>query len=355
MITCGETKCTAFCKLVRPPAMIDCMKLAFFSTKPYDQRFFESANQDVGHELAFFETKLTAKTGTLADGYDGVCVFVNDPLDSAALETLANQGCKLILLRCAGYNNVDLDAADRLGMIICRVPVYSPFAVAEHTVALILTLNRKVHKAYNRVRDGNFAIEGLIGFDLNDKTIGIVGTGRIGHILARICTGFGLHVLAHDLKPDAELEALGVRYVPFDELIKKSDIVSLLCPLTPQTHHLISKDVVRHMKPGVMLVNTSRGGLIDAKALIAGLKSGHIGSVALDVYEEEGDVFFEDLSDQVLQDDTLARLLSFPNVLITSHQAFFTREAMQEIAKTTLANATGYLNNSIDPANLVTR
>ena len=282
-------------------------------------------------------------------------MFVNDPLDSAALETLANQGCKLILLRCAGYNNVDLDAAERLGMAVCRVPVYSPFAVAEHTVALILTLNRKVHKAYNRVRDGNFAIEGLIGFDLNDKTIGIVGTGRIGHILARICTGFGLHVLAHDLKPDAELEALGVRYVPFDELIKKSDIVSLLCPLTPQTHHLISKDVVRHMKPGVMLVNTSRGGLIDAKALIAGLKSGHIGSVALDVYEEEGDVFFEDLSDQVLQDDTLARLLSFPNVLITSHQAFFTREAMQEIAKTTLANATGYLNNSVDPANLVTR
>jgi len=329
------------------------MKLAFFSTKPYDQRFFEAANQDAGHELAFFETKLTAKTAPLADGYDGVCVFVNDPLDQSVLSTLADQRCKLILLRCAGYNNVDLEAAERLGMTVCRVPVYSPYAVAEHTVALILSLNRKVHKAYNRVRDGNFAIDGLIGFDLHDKTIGIVGTGRIGQILAKICIGFGLNVLAHDLKPNADLQAIGVNYVPFDQLIQRSDIVSLLCPLTPDTHHLISKDVVKQMKPGVMLVNTSRGGLIDAKALIAGLKTGQIGSVALDVYEEEGDVFFEDLSDQVLQDDTLARLLSFPNVLITSHQAFFTKEAMQKIATTTLANATGYANGQIDEANRV--
>lgn len=332
------------------------MKLAFFSTKPYDQRFFEAANhQSAGHELAFFETKLTAKTAALAEGFDGVCVFVNDPLDEAVLETLAGQGCKLILLRCAGYNNVDLAAAERLGMTVCRVPVYSPFAVAEHTVALILSLNRKVHKAYNRVREGNFAIDGLIGFDLNGKTIGIVGTGRIGQILARICIGFGMNVLAHDLKPNAELQAQGVSYVPFDELIEKSDIVSLLCPLTPQTHHLISNDAVAKMKPGVMLINTSRGGLIDAPAVINGLKSGQIGSVALDVYEEEGDVFFEDLSGEVLQDDVLARLLSFPNVLITSHQAFFTREAMEKIADTTLANATGYANGTIDQANLVTR
>ena len=331
------------------------MKLAFFSTKPYDQRFFEAANQDAGHELAFFETKLTAKTAALADGYDGVCVFVNDPLDEVTLSKLDAQGCKLILLRCAGYNNVDLAAADRFGMTVCRVPVYSPYAVAEHTVALMLTLNRKVHKAYNRVRDGNFAIDGLIGFDLNSKTIGIVGTGRIGQILARICLGFGMHVLAYDLTANAELESMGVSYVPFDELVQRSDIVSLLCPLTPDTHHLISDDVVRKMKPGVMLINTSRGGLINAKALIAGLKSGQIGSVGLDVYEEEGDVFFEDLSGIVLQDDTLARLLSFPNVLITSHQAFFTKEAMEKIAATTLANANGYINGNIDKANLVTR
>lgn len=331
------------------------MKIAFFSTKPYDQRFFEAANVSGEHELAFFETKLTVTTAALAQGFDGVCVFVNDPMDQAVLEQLAEQGCKLILLRCAGYNNVDLESAHRLGMTVCRVPMYSPFAVAEHTVALMLTLNRKVHKAYNRVREGNFAIDGLIGFDLNDKTIGIVGTGRIGQIFARICIGFGMHVLAHDLKPNPECESLGVSYVPFDELVAKSDIVSLMCPLTPQTHHLISTDAVDKMKPGVMLVNTSRGGLIDAKALIAGLKSGHIGSVALDVYEEEGDVFFEDLSDQVLQDDVLARLLSFPNVLITSHQAFFTREAMQEIARTTLANAKGFEDDTIETANLVTR
>lgn len=331
------------------------MKLAFFSTKPYDRRFFEAANQTAGHALTFFETKLTADTAALADGYDGVCVFVNDPLDEPALSKLASQGCKLILLRCAGFNNVDLDAAQRLGMTVCRVPVYSPFAVAEHTVALILTLNRKVHKAYNRVRDGNFAIDGLIGFDLHGKTIGIIGTGRIGQILAKICLGFGLNVLAHDLQPNPELQAMGVTYVPFNQLIAQSDIVSLLCPLTPQTHHLISADVVQQMKPGVMLVNTSRGGLIDAKALIRGLKSGHIGSVALDVYEEEGDVFFEDLSDQVLQDDVLARLLSFPNALITSHQAFFTQEAMHQIAATTLANAAGYETNDIPPANRVTR
>ncbi|MGB0766799.1 MAG: 2-hydroxyacid dehydrogenase [Phycisphaeraceae bacterium] len=331
------------------------MKICFFSTKPYDQRFFQAVNRDAGHELVFYETKLTADTASLAKGCDAVCVFVNDPLGAATLEALADQGCELVLLRCAGYNNVDLDAADRLGITVCRVPVYSPFAVAEHTLALILTLNRKVHKAYNRVRDGNFAIDGLIGFDLNDKTIGIVGTGRIGQILAKIAKGLGMHVLAYDLNPNAELEATGVAYVPFDDLIEKSDIVSLLCPLTPKTHHLISTDAVEKMKPGVMLVNTSRGGLIDASALIGGLKSGRIGSVALDVYEEEGDVFFEDLSDQVLQDDTLARLLTFPNVLITSHQAFFTKEAMHEIASTTLANATAFAEGNADQANRVTR
>lgn len=331
------------------------MKIAFFSTKPYDRRFFESANQSVGHELAFFEAKLTAHTAKLADGFDAVCVFVNDPMDGDVLEKLAALNCRLILLRCAGYNNVDLASAKRLSMTVCRVPVYSPYAVAEHAIALMLTLNRKVHKAYNRVREGNFAIDGLIGFDLHDKTVGIVGTGRIGEIMAKICIGFGCEVLAYDLKPNRACESLGVPYVPFDELARQSDILSLHCPLNPQTHHLISADAIAQMKPGVMLVNTSRGGLIDAKAVIGGLKSGHIGSIALDVYEEEGDVFFEDLSDQVLQDDVLARLLSFPNVLITSHQAFFTQEAMHEIAKTTLANATGFEQGTIDPANRVTR
>lgn len=329
------------------------MKIAVFSTKPYDKRFFEAANATGEHELTFYEAKLHRATASLAEGFDAVCVFVNDPLDNDTLTKLAEDGCKLVLLRCAGFNNVDLEAAERLGITVCRVPVYSPFAVAEHTIALMLTLNRKVHKAYNRVRDGNFAIDGLIGFDLNDKTIGIVGTGRIGQILAKICTGFGMHILAYDLHPNAELQALGVDYVPFDELIAKSDIVSLLCPLTPQTHHLISDQTVQKMKPGVMLINTSRGGLIDAKALIEGLKSERIGSVALDVYEEEGDVFFEDLTDQVLQDDVLARLLSFPNVIVTSHQAFFTKEAMQEIAKTTLANATHHTTQTIPDSNRV--
>lgn len=331
------------------------MKIAFFSTKPYDKRFFEAANQSVGHALTFFETRLTADTAALAQGFESVCVFVNDTLDRITLTKLADQGCRLVLLRCAGYNHVDLDAAAGLGVTVCRVPVYSPYAVAEHTVALILSLNRKVHKAYNRVREGNFAIDGLMGFDLHDKTIGIVGTGRIGQVLARICAGFGLHVLAHDPKPSPECMAMGVSYVPFEELAAKSDIVSLLCPLTPQTHHLICAEAIAKMKPGVMLVNTSRGGLIDAKAVIDGLKSGQIGSVALDVYEEEGDVFFEDLSSQVLQDDILARLLSFPNVLITSHQAFFTVEAMQKITQTTLANASGFLAGQIDPANRVSR
>lgn len=336
------------------------MKIAFFSTKPYDRRFFEATNQGLndsgdGHELRFFEPRLTPETAKLADGYQAVCVFVNDTLDAAVLGQLASQGTVLILLRCAGYNNVDLEAAKRLGLTVLRVPVYSPYAVAEHTAALILALNRKIHRAYNRVRESNFAIDGLLGFDLNGKTVGLIGTGRIGEIMAKIATGFGCKVIAYDLRPNPACEAIGVEYRPLEDLVETSDILSLHCPLTPDTHHLISADTVEKMKPGVMLVNTSRGGLIDAQAVIDGLKSGRIGSVALDVYEEEGDVFFEDLSDKVLQDDVLARLLSFPNVLITSHQAFFTQEAMQKIATTTLSNATGYLNGDIDPANHVTR
>ncbi len=327
------------------------MELAFFSTKPYDRRFFEAANADTGHALTFFEPRLTHETVSLAHGYTGVCVFVNDPLDASVLEQLSAGGVRLIALRCAGYNNVDLPAARRLGLTVVRVPVYSPHAVAEHAVALILALNRKIHRAYNRVREGNFAIDGLLGFDLFGKTVGLVGTGRIGQIMAQICLGFGCKVLAYDVAPNPACQAMGVAYVGFDELVASADILSLHCPLTPQTHHLIGADVVRRIKPGAMLVNTSRGGLIDASAVIDGLKSGHIGCVALDVYEEEGDVFFEDLSDVVLQDDVLARLLTFPNVLITSHQAFFTAEAMREIARTTLANVTGYERGQLSEAN----
>ena len=329
------------------------MDIAFFSTKPYDRRFMEDANQPAGHALSFFEPRLTAETVQLAKGFEGVCVFVNDELDHAVLEKLSGQGTRLILLRCAGYNNVDLDAAKRFGLTVARVPVYSPYAVAELTMALILALNRKIHRAFNRVRESNFAIDGLLGFDLHGKTVGLVGAGRIGEIMAKICLGFGCEVLAYDTKPNPTCEQTGVRFVSFEELVAESNILSLHCPLTPETHHLISAEVVQKMKPGVMLVNTSRGGLIDATAVIRGLKSGRIGSVALDVYEEEGDVFFEDLSGEVLQDDILARLLTFPNVLITSHQAFFTNEAIQEIARTTLANATAFLANEIDPANLL--
>lgn len=331
------------------------MELAFFSTKPYDRRFFEAALPHSPHRITFFEPRLTLETAPLAHGFGGVCVFVNDPLDAAVLEKLAAQGNRLIALRCAGYNNVDLAVAKRLGLTVVRVPVYSPFAVAEHTMALILALNRKVHRAYNRVREGNFAIDGLIGFDLHGKTIGLVGTGRIGQIMAKICIGFGCKVIAYDVHENADCKAMGVSYLPFDEMVKQADVLSLHCPLTPDTHHLISADVVARLKPGVMLVNTSRGGLIDAQAVIDGLKTGRIGSVALDVYEEEGDVFFEDLSNNVLQDDVLARLLTFPNVLITSHQAFFTAEAMREITRTTLANVTGFESGTIEPANVVTR
>lgn len=329
------------------------MELAFFSTKPYDRRFFDAGNTDGTHTLTFFEPRLTKETVSLAEGFTGVCAFVNDTLDAQVLQALSAGGTRLIALRCAGYNNVDLAEARRLGMTVVRVPVYSPYAVAEHTLALILALNRKIHRAYNRVREGNFAIDGLLGFDLNGKTVGLIGTGRIGQIMARICIGFGCDVIAYDQKPNPACEAMGVRYLALDQIVATSDILSLHCPLTPQTHHLISPAVVASMKPGVMLVNTSRGGLIDATAVVDGLKSGQIGSVALDVYEEEGDVFFEDLSSTVIQDDVLARLLTFPNVLITSHQAFFTKEAMHEIARTTLANATGFEVGQIDPRNVV--
>jgi D-lactate dehydrogenase len=310
-----------------------------FSTKPYDKQFLQAANMppDV-HELAFLEPRLTEETAPLAAGYNAVCAFVNDVLDAATLARLAPLGVRLIALRCAGFNHVDIQAAQRHGLCVVRVPAYSPHAVAEHTVGLILALNRKLHKAYARVREGNFSLDGLLGWDLHGQTAGVVGTGRIGCAVARILHGLGMRVLAHDLAPASELVALGVHYVPLAELLRESHIVTLHCPLVPETHHLVDERAVQQMRPGVMLINTSRGALIDTQAVIQGLKSGHIGSLGLDVYEEEADLFFEDLSNQVIQDDVFTRLLTFPNVLITAHQAFFTRNALESIARQTMRN-----------------
>jgi D-lactate dehydrogenase len=320
------------------------MKVAVFSTKRYDREFLSAANAAAAspHELSFFEAHLDATTAALAAGTGAVCPFVNDLVDRAALAALRDQGVRLIALRGAGFNNVDLDAASALEIKVARVPAYSPWAVAEHAVALILALNRKTHRAYARVREGNFALDGLLGFDLHGRTVGVVGVGRIGLAMARIMSGFGCRILAHDPAPDAGIEELGGAYCPLDELLSSSDIISLHCPLTPDTHHLIDAAAVERMKRGVMLINTSRGAVIDARAMIDGLKSGRIGYLGLDVYEEEGDLFFEDLSNQAIQDDIFARLLTFPNVLITGHQAFFTAEALEAIAATTIANLTTF-------------
>jgi D-lactate dehydrogenase len=302
----------------------------------------EEANVTHAHELTFFEPRLTAQTATLAQGFDVACSFVNDHVDRATLSTLCAGGVHLIALRSAGYNHVDLDAAAELGLPVVRVPEYSPHAVAEHAVALVLTLDRKIHRAYTRVREGNFSLDGLLGFDLYRKTVALVGTGRIGAAAARIFAGFGCRVLAFDLRPQLDLMSIGVEYSSLDTLYEQADIISLHVPLTPQTKHMIDAAALAKMKRGIMLINTSRGALIDSRALIASLKSGHLGSAGLDVYEEEEGVFFEDLSDKVLQDDVLARLLTFPNVVITSHQGFFTREALAAIASTTLANVSAF-------------
>ena len=314
------------------------MKVAVFSTKAYDRRFFEAVNADYGHELDFFEPRLSEHTATLASGCPVVCVFVNDRLDRQALKAIAEGGTRLVALRCAGFNNVDLPAAADLGLTLVRVPAYSPYAVAEHTVALILTMNRKIHRAYNRVREGNFALNGLLGFDLHGRTVGIFGTGKIGRIVGKILQGFGCKILAYDLYPNSEFAASGVQYVEPLELAAQSDIITLHCPLTPETHHIVNAESINYMKPGVMLVNTSRGGLIDSRAIIDGLKSKKIGYLGLDVYEQEEKLFFEDLSNEVIQDDLFQRLLTFPNVIVTGHQAFFTENALENIAQTTLAN-----------------
>lgn len=320
------------------------MQVAVFSTKSYDRRFLDAANAAAGHPhaLRYLEARLTRDSAALAAGAGAVCAFVNDALDRPALEALAAGGTRLVALRSAGFNHVDLAAAASLGLAVARVPAYSPHAVAEHTVALILSLNRKIHRAYARVREGNFALEGLLGFDLRGRTAGIVGAGKIGLAVARIMAGFGCRVLVHDPCPSPELAGSGATVAPLETLLAESDIVSLHCPLTPQTRHLIDHAAIARMRHGVMLINTGRGALVDARALIDGLKSGAIGHLGLDVYEEEGELFFEDLSDQILQDDVFARLLTFPNVLITGHQAFFTAEAMQAIARTTIENLSSF-------------
>ena len=314
------------------------MKIAVFDTHTYDRSALESANTTYAHELTFFEPRLTAETASLAGGFPAVCSFVNDRLDRATLERLQAGGTRLVALRSAGYNHVDLQAAAELGMTVVRVPAYSPHAVAEHAVALILALNRKIYRAFNRVREGNFELDGLVGYDLAGKTVGVVGTGKIGAVFAGIMRGFGCRVLAFDMYPSEPLAASGVTYVPRDDIFGQSDIVSLHVPLTPDTRHMIDATALKAMKRGVVLINTSRGALIDTRALIAALKTGQIGAAGLDVYEEEEGLFFRDLSNQVLQDDVLARLLTFPNVLITAHQAFLTREALESIATTTLDN-----------------
>ncbi len=314
------------------------MKLALFDTHQFERDCFEKEKGPFGHELTYFEPRLTPDTAPLAKGFTAVCAFANDKLGAETLARLKEQGVRLIALRSAGFNHVDLKAASRLGLTVVRVPRYSPYAVAEHAVCLTLALNRKIHRAYNRVRELNFSLDGLVGFDLHGKTVGIIGTGKIGNVLARIFSGFGCDLLAYDPFPNEEAKKMGVRYVSLDELYGKSHVISLHVPLVPETHHLINQQALSKMRPGVILINTGRGALIDAVALIQNLKTGQVGGAGLDVYEEEENIFFKDLSGQILQDDVLARLLTFPNVLITSHQGFLTQEALQNIAKTTLEN-----------------
>lgn len=320
------------------------MRLAFFSTKAWVKAAFDPIIQKANiAKLVYFEPRLTEETVSLAKGFDAVCVFVNDELTARVLDELKGHGVKLVALRCAGFNNVDLKHAEKIGMPVVRVPAYSPFAVAEHALGMILTLNRKFHRAFSRVRDGNFSLDGLLGFDVHHKTVGVIGTGKIGQVFAKIMKGFDCRVLGYDKFPNPEFEKQGLfEYVELSALYEQSDIISLHCPLTFDTYHLINEYAIASMKQDVMIINTSRGPLIDSNAVIQGLKSGRIGYLGLDVYEEEDDLFFEDLSGQVIQDDTFVRLLTFPNVLITGHQAFFSREAVANIAETTLDNIREY-------------
>lgn len=324
--------------------MLAAMRVGVFSAKSYDREHLARVNRETGrgHELVFLEPRLTPETAGLAAGFPAVCVFVNDHLDADVLARVAAGGTRLVALRCAGFNNVDLAAAKRLGVTVARVPAYSPHAVAEHTLGLMLTLIRKLHRAINRVRDGNFSLEGLLGFELHHRTIGVVGTGRIGETMVRLLSGFGATLLAYDPVTNPACVDLGARYVPLAELLSASDVVTLHCPLTSETRHLVGETALGRMKPGAILVNTGRGALVDAAAVIAALKDGRLGGLAIDVYEEEERLFFEDHSGEVLQDDVFARLLTFPNVIITGHEAFFTEEALTAIARTTLGNVSDF-------------
>lgn len=331
------------------------IKIAFFSATKTDKKLYcqQQQEKNLNIEFTFFDAHLSEKTVALAQGFGGICVFVNDDITASVLQQLRSFGIELITLRCAGFNNIDLKQAQALKMTLLRVPAYSPMAVAEHAVALMLTLNRKTHKAYNRVREGNFTIEGLLGFDLYQKTIGIIGTGRIGLEMTRIMQGFGTRILAADPHPNQKAIQYGAKYVELDELYAQSDIITLHAPLSPSTHYIINENSINKMKPGVMLINTSRGALIKSKDLIGALKSGKIGYLGMDVYEQEENLFFEDHSEEIIGDEVFERLLTFPNVLITAHQAFYTREALNNIIETTLQNIIGFQQDKINPSNKI--
>ena len=326
------------------------MRVAIFSTKPYDKRFFDEANQrlidnggpSAGHEIGYFESRLTVESVSIAFGIPAVCVFTNDEVDPQVLSMLSGGGTKLVALRCAGFNNTNLAEAARLGITIARVPAYSPNAVAEHTIGLMLALNRKFYRAHTRVRECSFELEGLLGFNLHGKTVGVIGTGRIGAIVSQILTGFGCRVLLNDPRPNQSITNYGAEYVALDTLFNESDVITLHCPLTPETNHIINHEALSKTKRGVMLVNTSRGALIDPAAALDALKAGQLGFLGLDIYEEESDFFFHDLSGKVIPGEFSSQLMTFPNALITGHQAFFTTEAMTAIAETTLNNLTTF-------------
>lgn len=328
------------------------MKIALFGAKSYDRKYFDLVNKDYKHNITYIDANLNALTAPLARGFKAVCVFVNDIIDNHTLKLLVEGGTEIVALRCAGFNNVDLSAAAQCGITVVRVPEYSPNGVAEHAVALILTLNRKIYKSYNRVRESNFSLEGLLGFNMFGRSVGVIGTGKIGAVFCRIMKGFGCRVLTYDPYPNKELENI-TEYMDLKSLLGQADIISLHCPLTPDTSHLIDEKAIKQMKPGVMLINTSRGALIDTPAVIKYLKNGKIGYLGLDVYEEEADLFFEDISDKILEDDIFARLLTFPNVVITGHQAFFTSNALENIADTTLSNISDLEKDKANP-NIVT-
>lgn len=329
------------------------MKILVYSTKSYTEETFNKANMN-NVTLDYCVASLTEQTASLAKGYQGVCCFVDDDVNAEVIQQLTSYGVGLVLLRCTGFNNVDLDAAEKNGICVMRVSHYSPYSVAEFALAMMLTLNRKIHRAYNRVREGNFLLNGLLGFDMHGKTIGIIGTGKIGSALAEILSGFSCQVLAHDLVEDTRCQELGVNYIGLNELLQAADIISIHLPLTPKTMHLINKESLSLMKDSAILINTSRGAIVNTTDLIAALKQRRLRGVGLDVYEEESEIYYHDLRDQIIDDDTFARLLTFPNVLVTGHQGFFTEEALADIARTTMANIDAFLNNR-DEGNCLTQ